>query len=77
MYALMATIGSLAVLLVYIGLCIGAIPYFQRESRRFNPLVHGLMPVIGAIIFAAAWYGSVYPVPAAPILAAPYVVSCG
>jgi len=74
-YALMATIGSLAVILVYIGLCIGAIPYFRRESRRFNPLVHGLIPVIGAIIFAAAWYGSVYPVPAAPILLAPYTVA--
>jgi len=72
-YALMATIGTLAVLLVYIGLCIGAIPYFRRESRRFNPLVHGLVPLIGAVVFAAAWYGSVYPVPAAPILAAPYV----
>jgi amino acid transporter len=72
-YALMATIGTLAVLLVYIGLCIGAIPYFRRESQRFNPLVHVLVPIIGAIVFAAAWYGSVYPVPAAPILAAPYV----
>jgi amino acid transporter len=72
-YALMATIGTLAVLLVYIGLCIGAIPYFRRESRRFNPLVHVLVPIIGAVVFAAAWYGSVYPVPAAPILAAPYV----
>jgi amino acid transporter len=73
-YALMATIGSLAVILVYIGLCIGAIPYFRRESRRFNPLVHVLVPIIGALIFAAAWYGSVYPRPPAPILAAPYVV---
>jgi amino acid transporter len=73
-YALMATIGTLAVLLVYIGLCIGAIPYFRRNSPRFNPLVHGLVPIIGAVVFAAAWYGSVYPVPAAPILAAPYVV---
>ena len=72
-YALMATIGSLAVILVYIALCIGAIPYFRRTSK-FNPLVHGLVPIIGAVIFAAAWYGSVYPVPSAPILAAPYVV---
>jgi amino acid transporter len=73
-YYEMATIGSLAVILVYIALCIGAIPYFKRESRRFNPLLHGLVPLIGAVIFAAAWYGSVYPVPAAPINATPYVV---
>jgi len=72
-YALMATIGSLAVILVYIALCVGAVPYF-RSHARFNPLIHGLIPVIGAILFAAAWYGSVYPVPPAPIRAAPYVV---
>ena len=73
-YALMATIGSLAVILVYIALSIGAIPYFRRNSLRFNPLLHGLVPLIGAVIFAAAWYGSVYPVPSAPIKAAPYIV---
>jgi amino acid transporter len=74
-YALMATIGSLAVILVYIALSIGAIPYFRRNSLRFNPLLHGLVPLIGAVIFAAAWYGSVYPVPSAPIKAAPYIVA--
>jgi amino acid transporter len=74
-YYEMATIGSLAVILVYIALCLGAIPYFRRESRRFNPLIHGLVPIIGAVIFAAAWYGSVYPVPPAPINATPYVVA--
>jgi amino acid transporter len=73
-YAVMATIGSLAVILVYIALCVGAIPYFRRESPRWNPLVHVVLPVIGAVIFAAAWYGSVYPVPIAPINATPYVV---
>ena len=73
-YALMATIGSLAVILVYISLCLGAIPYFKRTSGRFNPLTHVVVPLIGAVIFAAAWYGSVYPVPIAPIKAAPYVV---
>jgi amino acid transporter len=73
-YALMATIGSLAVILVYIGLCIGGISFFRQTSQKFNPLLHGLVPMLGAIIFAAAWYGSVYPVPIAPIKAAPYIV---
>ncbi|MCU1671870.1 MAG: family permease [Blastococcus sp.] len=72
-YALMATIGSLAVILVYIALCVGAVPFFRRHAR-FNVLVHGVIPAIGAVLFAAAWYGSVYPVPPAPIRAAPYVV---
>jgi amino acid transporter len=74
-YALMATIGSLAVILVYIALCIGGIKYFRQTNRRFNPLIHGLLPLIGAVIFVAAWYGSVYPVPIAPIKAAPYIVA--
>ena len=71
-YALMATIGSLAVILVYIALCFGGIKFF-RATTRFNPLLHGLVPLVGAVIFAAAWYGSVYPVPIAPIKAAPYI----
>jgi amino acid transporter len=73
-YALLATVGSLAVILVYIALSVGAIPYFRRTSPRFNPLLHGLVPLIGAVIFAAAWYGSVYPAPPGPIKAAPYAV---
>jgi len=73
-YALMATIGSLAVILVYIALCVGGVRFFRETSRRFNPLLHGVVPLIGAVLFAAAWYGSVYPVPIAPIKAAPYVV---
>src|SRR3954453_18994168 len=43
-YALMATIGTLAVLLVYIGLCIRALPSFRRESRRVHPLTRALIP---------------------------------
>jgi len=73
-YALLATIGSLAVILVYIALCIGGVRFFRQTSQRFNPLVHVLVPVLGAVLFAAAWYGSVYPVPTTIIRIAPYVV---
>ncbi|MGH9063321.1 MAG: APC family permease [Acidimicrobiales bacterium] len=72
-YDVMATIGTLAVILVYIGLCFGGVVFFKRTSRRFNPVLHGLVPIVGAVIFGAAWYGSVYPAPPAPINAAPYV----
>lgn len=58
-YALLATIGTLAVIVVYIMLCLGGIVFFKRTRAGFNPLVHGLVPLIGAVIFAAAWYGSV------------------
>ncbi|MGH9087898.1 MAG: APC family permease, partial [Acidimicrobiales bacterium] len=72
-YYLMATIGTLAVVLVYFALCLGGIAFFKKTSRRFNPLLHGVVPLIGAVIFAAAWYGSVFPMPAAPINSAAYV----
>jgi amino acid transporter len=72
-YYFLATIGTLAVILVYIALCLGGIAYFAKTSR-FNPLVHGVVPLIGAVIFGASWYGSVYPAPPSPVGASPYVV---
>ncbi len=46
-------------------MCIGGIVFFHRtrDTRRWNPLVHVLVPLIGAIVFAAALYGSVHPTP--------------
>lgn len=73
-YYFFATIGTLAVVLIYIALCIGGILFFKRVVRRFNPLIHGLIPLIGAVIFGAAWFGSVYPVPAGILKATPYIV---
>jgi amino acid transporter len=61
-YYLYATIGTLCVILVYIALCFGGIALFMRTpDQKFNPLIHGLIPLVGAIIFGAAWYGSVFP----------------
>lgn len=74
-YYLLATIGTLAVVLVYIGLCLGGIGYFYRTSRRFNPLVHGLIPLVGAVIFGAALYGSIWPLPPTPIDTAIYITA--
>jgi amino acid transporter len=74
-YFFFATIGTLAVILVYIALCFGGIAFFKRTSRRFNPLLHGLLPLLGAVIFGAAWYGSVYPVPPNLLKATPYITA--
>jgi amino acid transporter len=73
-YYLFATIGTLCVILVYIGLCLGGIRFFYAtRRRRFNPLIHGLVPLIGAVIFGAAMYGSVWPVPVSPLDTAAYI----
>src|ERR1700685_3566393 len=43
-------------------ICIGGIVFFHctRDTRRWNPLVHVVIPVVGAVVFAAALYGSVH-----------------
>lgn len=72
-YYLLATIGTLAVVLVYVALCLGSIPFFYKTTRKFNPLVHGLIPAIGAIIFGVALYGSIWPLPPSPLDTAIYI----
>ncbi|HEY2687182.1 MAG TPA: APC family permease, partial [Streptosporangiaceae bacterium] len=74
-YYFWATAGTLLVIVVYIMLCIGGIAFFHRtrDSRRWNPLVHVGVPVIGAIVFGAALYGSVHPTPPGILKWTPYL----
>ena len=74
-YYFWATAGTLLVIVVYIMLCIGGIVFFHRtrDSRRWNPLVHVGVPVIGAIVFGAALYGSVHPTPPGILKWTPYL----
>jgi amino acid transporter len=74
-YYFWATVGTLLIVVVYILLCFGGIAFFARTraTRRWNPLVHVLIPLIGAAVFAAALYGSVYPAPGGILRWTPYV----
>src|SRR6266700_7416697 len=74
-YYFWATVGTLVIIVVYISLCIGGIIFFwkTRDTRNWNPLVHVVIPVIGAVVFAAAWYGSVHPTPPGILKWTPYV----
>jgi amino acid transporter len=74
-YYFWATLGTLAIIVVYIMLCLGGIVFFAktRATRRWNPLVHVLVPLIGAVVFAAALYGSVHPAPPGILAWTPYV----
>ncbi len=74
-YYFWATVGTLVIIVVYIMLCLGGIVFFAktRDSRRWNPLVHVLIPVIGAVVFGAALYGSVHPTPTGILRWTPYV----
>ncbi len=80
-YYFWATVGTLVIIVVYMALCVGGIVYFARTraTRRWNPLVHVLVPLVGAVVFAAALYGSVHPTPPGilawtPLVAAVWLV---
>src|SRR5215467_1578876 len=74
-YYFWATVGTLLIIVVYILVCLGGIRFFwqTRDSRRWNPIVHVAVPVIGAVVFAAAWYGSVHPTPPGILKWTPFV----
>ena len=74
-YYFWATTGTLVIIVVYIMLCIGGIVFFYRtrESRKWNPVVHVAVPLIGAIVFGAALYGSIHPTPPGILKWTPYV----
>ena len=74
-YYFWAITGTLAIIVVYIMICIGGIVFFHRTrgTRRWNPLVHVGVPVLGAVVFAAALYGSVHPTPPGILKWTPYV----
>jgi amino acid transporter len=74
-YYFWATTGTLLVIVVYIMICLGGIVYFwnTRASRNWNPLAHVGIPVVGAIVFGAALYGSIHPAPPGILKWTPYV----
>jgi len=74
-YYFWATVGTLVIIVVYIMLCIGGIVFFwrTRDSRKWNPVWHVVLPAVGAVVFGAAWYGSVHPTPPGILKWTPFV----
>jgi amino acid transporter len=72
-YYFFATLGTLAVIVVYIGLLVGGAVFFKRTHSHYNIVSHLLVPAAGVILFGAALYGSIYPAPPSPLNATPYV----
>jgi amino acid transporter len=56
-------------------LSMGGLVYFwnTRATRRWNVVSHAVVPLIGAVVFGAALYGSVRPTPAGILEWTPYV----
>jgi amino acid transporter len=74
-YYFWATTGTLLIIVVYIMLCLGGVVYFwkTKDTRNWNPLLHVVVPLIGAIVFGAALYGSIHPAPPGILKYTPYV----
>jgi amino acid transporter len=72
-YYFFATLGTLMIIVVYVGLCFGGAVFFRRTATSYNPVTHLLVPIVGAVLFGAAFYGSIHPAPPAPMNATPYI----
>jgi amino acid transporter len=60
-FGLLASIGGLGITVVYMVLCAAGIAWFRKVERNFNLVLHGLVPLIGVVIFGFGVYGSIYP----------------
>lgn len=72
-FALLGTIITILILLVYLATCL-AVPFFYRHEHReeFNVLRHIVLPIVPAIILLFPIGAQFYPAPSFPLnLAAP------
>jgi amino acid transporter len=74
-YYFFATLGTLLIIVVYVGLSFGGAVFFRRTASSYNPVTHLLVPIVGAVLFGAALYGSIHPAPPKPLNATPYIAA--
>src|SRR6266498_1168713 len=56
-FALVATIATAVVVLIYILVNLACVVFYLRERRsEFNPLLHGVVPILGILAFIPAWF---------------------
>lgn len=72
---LIATVITLALILVYIAGNVGVIRYYLTVHRdEFNWFLHVAMPILSSIALGIVFYKSVSPLPAYPVNLAPFIV---
>jgi amino acid transporter len=54
-FLMVATGLVIVIAAIYILMNAACIGYFARSGRKFNPLLHGLIPVLGIVTFVPAW----------------------
>jgi amino acid transporter len=65
-FYMLATAATIVVILVYMLVMLGCGVYYYRQGR-YNPILHGLFPLGGIVLFAFPLYYQFNPIPAAPI----------
>ncbi|RMC98375.1 APC family permease [Clostridium autoethanogenum] len=71
-FGYLGTIGALALLISYLLTCLGAIIYFKAKNIW---KIHNLiLPTVGLLGLAFAFYSNIYPVPSYPANLFPYIV---
>lgn len=74
-YAFYGTILGLGMLIVYILLNLALIMFYRREHpSEFNPIRHGLLPIVASLLMLLPIGGLLYPVPAFPNNMVPYIM---
>lgn len=67
-FVIIATAVTLVVICVYITVCVACAVYYRREKRsEWDPWLHGVFPVLGALAFLAPLYYQFNPLPDYPI----------
>jgi amino acid transporter len=55
------------VILVYITVSLSAFVYYRRQQAEFNPWLHGVFPILGALAFLPPLYYQYKPLPPYPL----------
>ncbi len=73
-FSIIAVAVTIVVILVYITVCFSTIVFYRRERPgEFNPWLHGVVPVLGAIAFLPPLWYQYHPLPAYPLRIANWV----
>jgi amino acid transporter len=73
-FIIIATAVTIVVILVYMTVCLGTLVFYWRERRaEFNPLLHGVVPILGMLAFVGPLYYQYRPLPPYPTRIANWV----
>jgi amino acid transporter len=74
-YDFLGSILGLGIIVLYILMNIGLITYFHRHYRsEFNPVRHGVLPILGSLLLLLPIYGQLWPIPPWPYNLVPYLI---